>query len=35
MSVQYKDYYGILGVPRTATADEIRKANLTDRKSVV
>ena len=26
MSVQYKDYYGILGVPRTATADEIRKA---------
>ena len=27
MSVQYKDYYGILGVPRTATADEIRKAH--------
>ena len=26
MSVQYKDYYGILGVPRTTTADEIRKA---------
>jgi curved DNA-binding protein len=27
MAVAYKDYYAILGVPRTATADEIRKAH--------
>jgi curved DNA-binding protein len=26
MAVQYKDYYETLGVPKTATADEIRKA---------
>lgn len=26
MSVTYKDYYAILGVPRTATEEEIRKA---------
>jgi DnaJ-class molecular chaperone len=27
MAVGYKDYYAILGVPRTATSDEIRKAH--------
>ena len=26
MSIAYKDYYQILGVPRTAGAEEIRKA---------
>jgi DnaJ-class molecular chaperone len=26
MAIQYRDYYEVLGVPRTATADEIRKA---------
>lgn len=26
MSVQYKDYYATLGIPKTATHDEIRKA---------
>jgi curved DNA-binding protein len=26
MSIQYKDYYGILGVPRTASQEEMRKA---------
>lgn len=26
MSVQYQDYYAVLGVPRTATQDEVRRA---------
>ena len=26
MGVSYKDYYKVLGVERTATSDEIRKA---------
>ena len=26
MALQYKDYYAILGVPRTASADELKKS---------
>ena len=27
MGVAFKDYYAILGIPRTATPDEVRKAH--------
>ena len=35
MAVKFKDYYEVLGVPRTATEDDIRKNTGSSRANII